>query len=111
MIGKDNQYTCNVLAKLMQNNNIINNISFVLHSLDELHINDKSTGSNIQTVKYTVLHSLLHACLHTHIRKTRTKKSYKNVLSSFIKQTTYSARLRMAVPEFRSHNFQKREHL
>lgn len=77
MTGKDDQYTCNTLAKLTQNNNILNNISFVLHSLMNCTLNNKSTGSNIQTVKYTVLHSLLHACLRTHIRKTRIKKAIK----------------------------------
>lgn len=63
MTGKDDQYTCNTLAKLMQNNNIINNISFVLHSLMNFTL---IINPQVQTYKLSNIRSYIHSCMHAY---------------------------------------------
>lgn len=63
MTGKDNQYTCNALAKLMQNNNRINNISFVLHSLMNCTL---TINLQVQTYKLSNIRSYIYCCVHAY---------------------------------------------
>lgn len=63
MTGKDDQYTCNTLVKLMQNNNILNNISFVLHSLMNCTL---TINPQVQTYKLSNIQSYIHSCMHAY---------------------------------------------